>query len=134
MGMKYLALAMVLVGGCGRQVGPSAEATHAAMQIAWGNSMAMEMNAAPVVIWLDAGPCDHTLVDEPQGTLSDLDNCVEDSADSRGVIEVVWRGSFSGSKFSKALAKYRSWLMRTDWNVDPNDVDASNRALVAAGM
>lgn len=134
MTMKYLMLVAMVVGGCGHQTGPSVEATSVAMRVAWGDSMAMEMSAAPVVVWLDASVCDHVLADEPQGTLSDLDNCVEDSADSRGVVEVMWRGSFSGSRFSKALAKYRSWLMYTNWIVDPAVVNSSNQSLIAAGM
>lgn len=129
-----LLVAMVMATGCGNSVGPSSDETRAAMQVAWGSSMAMEMAAAPEVVWLPDGVCHHELADEPQGTLSDLDNCVAGSADSRGIIEVVWTGSFSGSNFSRELAKYRSWLLNTNWIVDPVVVDSANHALISAGM
>lgn len=104
------------------------------MQVAWSSSMGMDIAQAPAVSWISANVCDHTLVDTPQGTVSDLDNCVEDSADSSGVIEVVWRDSFSSSKFARALSKYRSWLTASTFDVDQAMVDNADRALVAAGM
>lgn len=125
----------VLVAGCGSAVGPSQQDDERAYAVVWEGAFGMERESRPVLdYWWPPGECSKDLGGGAHLAIPGA--CVESTVDApSGHMRIVWRGSFSASDWSYALAEWREYLMTGEMPEPSQGVVAEgNAALRDNGM